>query len=452
MTTLKKYQEEGLEEIKRFKGRCLLAWDMGLGKTFTALSYAVQNKLFPLVVVCPKSLKLHWQKECWQHFKLKAEILNTNNTKALSSEVVIVNYDILQSWVPELIAIDPKCIVGDEIHRIKNIRAKQSKAFRRLCRQPDSILALSGTPMENNPIELFSILNILRPDKFPSLFAFGTKYTNARFDFGHWMFPGAKNLKHLNQVLRTTCMSRIAEEEVLEQLPPIRKFVVPLEIDNRKEYEAAEKDLIGWLKTKDLAKAEKAQRAECWTRFYYLKHLAAQLKLSNVKGWLDSFLVESDGKILVGTTHRDIIGNLHETYKGLSVVIDGSRTAVQRQIAEDCFRQKKGTRILFGQLKAAGVGLNFPEAHDVALVELPWTSAACDQFIARCRRITSVGSVRAYFLIAEDTIEADICKIIERKSKHLSVVLDGKTNKQRDLNIFQELQLAMERRKNGQPE
>jgi hypothetical protein len=415
--------------------------------TIQSLSFMYESKSFPAVVVCPKSLKLGWQRQAKQHMGMESRILSRTRPCRIQDlrdeRLLIINYDVLRPWLPVLKALSPKLIIGDEVHMIGSLRAQRTHAFRNLCKNVPHVLGLSGTPLTNRPFELFPILNILRPNDYPNPFAFGHAYCESRFKFGGWDFSGAKNLRELHRKLLMTVMLRRLKKDVLKDLPAKRRYVVPVEISNRKEYERAEKDLIGWLAETSQARASSARRAERFARFTYLKKLAADGKMNSVLDWIDSFLEESEGKLLIGCIHRDIIADIEHEYGKLTTVIHGGKSSKQRDEAEQLFKYDKKVRILTAQMKAAGVGLNLPEARGVLVTELPYAPATCLQFENRAHRLTSVNEVDVYYLVADNTIETRLCEILEHKCGILDQVLDGVAEQEDSLTIFDEMEKAL---------
>lgn len=451
---LLRYQLVGVKLLKRFKGIALLADEQGLGKTVQSLEYAYQGNHFPCIVVCPAVAKLHWKEEAYRHRRIKSSVCYSMSPPVTIEfeDIVIVNYDILFRWIPLLVALKPKLIILDEVHGIANHNSQRTKAVRKLCSNVKRVIALSGTPLVNRPFELWPTLNILRPDKFPSRFSFGHRYCNAQYVFGRWEFRGATRLKELNRLLTETCMIRRTKEEVLSDLPKKRHHVLPLEIKRRKEYEKAETDLIAWLTEKfSIVRAVRAMRNERFVRFSYLKHLTAQLKVDSVVDWIKEFLKESDGKLLVGTVHKDILATIQESLKTLTkvVTIDGSRSEKQRREAERYFRQDPDTRVLVGNIKAAGVCLNLPEAKAVLLAELPFTPGAVQQFIDRAHRLTTTHEVDVYFAVGTSTLDEKLCRILDSKMGILNQVLDGVSSREGSLPTLDELHKEMVENEKG---
>ena len=436
-----------MDMIHAFDDRALLGDEMGLGKTLTAITAAVEIQAFPTLVVCPAPLKRMWAEQIKEHLGMGSRILSSRtptSTKTLSQEkFLIINYDILGSWLDTLQRAKTKLIIADEVHYAGNLNSQRCRNFMALCENKKKIIAISGTPLVNRPFELFPILHILLPDRFPSPFVFGHTYCNARREFGSWKFDGARNLSALHKKLKKLCLIRRTSHDVRNELPPLMRSVVALDIEKVKEYERAEKDFISWLAETDLRAAMRAAKAERYTRFTGLKRLAARLKHRAVLGWLDSYLEESEGKIIVGFIHRDLIAETAKRYKDVCTVIHGGKTPKQREEAENKFRKDSKCRMLVGQVKAMGVGLNLPEATDVALAELPWNPGTCLQLEGRARRITTTHPVNAWYLIGHGTVEERVCDIIQSKQSNLDMVLDGKKGTEDSIDIFDQLQKEM---------
>src|ERR1035438_2631037 len=166
MTALMPFQAEDQKTLHSWNGRCLLASQMGTGKTLIALKYIQECNKRPAIIVCPAAVKLHWQREAMQHCGLKSTVLHGTSTRYLEGEdIIILNYDILRNWLPRLRRLQPQIIIGDEIHYVSSAKAKRTRAFQTLCSGVEHVLGLSGTPLTNRPIEMFTILNILADRK-----------------------------------------------------------------------------------------------------------------------------------------------------------------------------------------------------------------------------------------------------------------------------------------------
>ena len=420
------FQAQCLSKIDSFHGRVLLSLEMGLGKTLVSLWWLKQNldERTPAIIVCPASVKFNWQREA-ARLGVNVEVLETRRSRTPRLPVVVINYDILPYWTEQLQAFKARCIIIDECQFIKEPTSKRSRAVRLLAQQCRYILGLSGTPLLNRPIELFPILNLVRPDQFAKRRVFAWRYCKPRWTPWGWDYSGADRLDELHERLLRLCMIRYRKEEVLTELPQKIRSVVPLPLSNPNEYMTAERDFIRWLREQDPSAAIRARRAEEIVRIGYLLRLCAQLKLPAVTKWIQDSLDTSDGKLVVFARHRMIVNELSKLFP--SVVIDGSTSTSMRQQVIDRFQSDSSIRVLIGNIYAAGVGINLTAANRVVFVEMAWRPSDHIQAEDRCHRIGACKTVWCYYLVAKDTIEERLCRIIQRKQGLVNEVLDGTT-------------------------
>jgi len=447
MTKLYPYQRKAVLQIQKFKGRALLADEMGLGKTLEALWWVKRSpKKRPVIVICPASLKWVWEAEAMKHIKVRGIILNgqTPSKKMISNRqhLFIINYEILQYWLDWLQKLNPQVLIIDECHYIKNRRTIRTKSIQKLAKKIPHIITISGTPLTNRPSELFTTLNLICPKEFPSFWPYAHRYCKAQLRPWGWEFKGASNIRELHRKLKRLMMIRNLKKDVLKDLPDKIRSVIPLEIKNQKEYQEAENDFIKWLTKKSTSKAEKAKHAEKLVQLGYLKRLAAELKMKQVLEWIDDFLEQSSGKLVVYSIHKKIIKQLHDKYKNISVVVDGSVSNKKRKIAIRSFQQNKKFRLFIGNIQAAGVGITLTAASTLLFAELDWVPGNMRQAEDRIHRIGQKNTAMIYYLVAKNTIEEKLCEIIQKKQRVLSQVLDGsiKTNR---LDVYQALENSL---------
>lgn len=421
------YQQEGIRFIESHQGRCLIGDEMGLGKTAQALSWlALHPEKTPVIIVTPASLKLNWEKEAQIWMKNPAvQILSGTKPKTPTGKYLIINYDILPQWLPVLKEIKAKVLVTDECHYFKNRTAKRTKAVKELGKFIPHVICLSGTPILNRPVEIFNALNLIAPNQFPNFMKFAFRYCGARHTQFGWDFSGATNTKELHEMLTSTLMIRRRKDDVLKELPEKLYSFVPLELGNKRVYEAAEADFLSFVReTQGMVAAAKASNAAALTQIEGLKQLAVQGKLEQAVSWIRDHL-EINGKLVVFATHKMTIDRLMEEFREVAVKIDGSTPVGSRQEVVDQFQNNEHIRLFVGNIKAAGVGITLTAARDVAFLELPWTPGELSQATDRCHRIGQRNNVTAYYLLAVGTIEEKIAKLLDKKQQVLNTVLDG---------------------------
>ena len=443
-TSLFPYQQEGVALLSAFQGRALLADEMGLGKTIQALTWAVQNKTYPIVVVCPAGLKLNWEREALKHLNLRAHVLEGRRVPRRrigpQAKLLIVNYDILGNWIQFLRDMEPGIAIIDECHYIKSRKAKRTRHVRKLCDGIRHLIALSGTPLTNRPAELWAILNLIRPDLYGSFPKFAWRYCKPQLKPWGFVYQGATHLPELHESLKQSCMIRRLKRDVLKDLPDKARHLVLLPLSNQKEYQHAVTDFLGWLrKNKTGRQVRRAKRAEALAKMGYLKRLAGELKLPATMEWIDNFLNDTNEKLIVFGLHRAVLQPMRERYRNISVLINGATPKHKRQLAVDEFQHNKRTRLFLGNIQAAGVGHTLTAASTVAFAEFTWTPGEHIQAEDRAHRIGQHKKVSCYYLASCGTIEEKLCQILQEKQGILDATLDGRDPQQTDLDIFNQL-------------
>ena len=407
--------------------RTFIADEQGLGKTVQALATIEWDDAFPAVVVCPASMKLVWEREA-QHWLPNRRVAvlggRTDSTwteETADAEIVVLNYDILDWHADRLVELQPRALILDESHYVKNARAARTKAALELASKlPEGALrlALTGTPILNRAEELVSQLRVLgRLRDFGS----GARLTR------RFRSAGSDDRLHWN--LRAHCYVRRTKEQVLPQLPAKRHDTVPVLLSNEHEYRLAERDVIAWLQTLPLdlrtidAKVAAALRAEQLVRLNNLRQLAARGKLPTALAWVGDFL-ESGEPLVVFAEHVATQKAVLERFPHALHIL-GSDSSEARQRAVDGFQEENGPQLIVCSLKAASQGITLTRASNVAFLELDWTPARHDQAEDRLHRIGQDSAVTAWYLLAPDTIDETMAELLERKRSLIDAVTDG---------------------------
>ncbi len=436
---LKPFQRAGVAYLLE-RRRAFLADEQGLGKTIEALAALQADNAYPAVVVCPANLKLNWLREtrAWLPGR-SVELLSGRGggyspplpdgagpapAAGLPADITIVNYEILGSRLPELLAGAPRAVVIDEAHLCKNPGAKRTQAVQRLAAampREALVLALTGTPVVNRPAELVAQLRILgRLQDFGSGVQFGAR------------FKGPDAHQRLHWHLRARCFARRLKCDVLPQLPAKTRSVVPIELDNEAEYRLAERDLVAWLRSQPLdlreldAKVAAALRAERLVRLNALKLLAARGKLAAALSWIHDFRCSGE-RLVVFARHREVQRAVVERFPQALHIL-GEDSPAERDRALQAFQAPDGTHngLIVCSLEVAGQGLTLTRASSVAFLELDWTPARHDQAEDRCHRIGQQDAVNAYYLLAAETVDETIASLLERKRAVIGAVTDGR--------------------------
>jgi SWI/SNF-related matrix-associated actin-dependent regulator of chromatin subfamily A-like protein 1 len=404
--------------------RVFLADEQGLGKTVEALATLEADGAYPAIVVCPASMKLGWEREAarWLPHR-SAAVVQGRGAVPAPADITILNYEVVAAHREQLGRRAPRAIVVDESHYCKNPRAKRTQAVRRLAGAVtgDGLrLALTGTPVLNHADELIAQLRMLdRLEDFGS---------GARFSR---QFRGRLSEERLHWHLRRRCFVRRLKSEVLPQLPAKRQVVVPIALTNEAEYRLAERDVIAWLRSQPLelsqlkAKIAATLRAQRLAQLGALQRLAARGKLAASLAWIDDFLASGE-PLVVFARHLEVQQAVMARFpSALHLLGEDSLAAREASIA--AFQAPDGHPLIVCATRVAAQGITLTRASNVAFLELEWTPAMHDQAEDRCHRIGQHDAVTAWYLLAAETIDETMARLIQSKRALVTAVTDGRT-------------------------
>jgi len=403
--------------------RTFLADEQGLGKTVEALATLEAADAFPAIVVCPASMKLVWQRETQKWLPHRSVTVVTGRGGTMErADITIINYEIAQARREALARMRPQALIADESHYCKNPQAKRTHAVRRLAESvPESglILALTGTPVMNHADELIPQLRLIGRLKD---FVSGASFSR--------QFEGELSEERLHWHLRRHCFVRRLKSEVLPQLPAKRQVVVPVALNNESEYRLAEDDVIAWLRAQPLdlkvldAKIAAALRAERLAQLTTLQRLAARGKLAAALTWIHDFLASGEA-LVVFARHVEVQQAVVEHFPhALHLLGADSPTAREKSIAD--FQDPDGPALIVCATRVAAQGITLTRASNVCFLELEWTPAIHDQAEDRCHRIGQRDAVTAWYLLAAETIDETMARLIQRKREVVDAITDGR--------------------------
>lgn len=385
----------------------LLADECGLGKTITAIEIAKRrmNELEgPTLIIAPLRTREQWRQElAGQDPDRKCYILDTSHLEVRSNAYHITHYEAIRTLANLFDPIIWTTIIVDEAHRIKNRKALCTKAIKQLSARRR--IALTGTPLEKTPADLWSLLNWLYPGYFNSYWRFHDRYVQTEPIFrGGAMYRkdvGGKNLDELMNEIKYFMLQR-TKKEVAPQLPEKIETVVPLRMSNEQlelyDTIATSSDIevaIGQsvsplIITNVMSQIIKLQQVASWPG-RLLDVPVPSCKLD----WLDDFLDDNpEEPVVVFTVFRETAIGLAERYQDATLLIGGS----DWQNAEDFLQKRK--RILIGTIATMSEGLNLQRARTAVFFDLHWSSIKMRQAIDRVHRIDIKEPKQIIYLIA----------------------------------------------------
>ncbi|MDR3283082.1 MAG: DEAD/DEAH box helicase [Candidatus Methanoplasma sp.] len=430
---LRPYQADGFRWMARLSawgaGACL-ADDMGLGKTVQAICMLLRDsRSGPGLVVSPVSVIPNWIGEVRKFAPgLNPVTLPVDGRKgAISSlragDVLITSYGLLQSEEKLLASREWAVAVLDEAHSIKNYATKTSKAAMSI--RASFKLILTGTPVQNNLSEAWSLFNFINPGMLGSLSGFSDRFISG----------GEEGRRHLKKLIAPFILRR-TKSSVLDELPSKTEIVKKIRLTDEEAafYEAVRQQAVERLDDCDdasgsmrvLAEITRLRQASCNPR---LVDPGSDIQSSKMSAFMDIV------RELAGNGHRSLVFSQFVTHLSLAraeldaekidyLYLDGSTPTSERGRLVDRFQSGEAVLFLIS-LKAGGLGLNLTGADFVIHLDPWWNPAVEDQASDRAYRIGQTRPVTVYRLVGENTIEEKIIRLHSTKRDLADSLLEG---------------------------
>lgn len=438
------YQMEGIQ-FATFRKAAIIADEMGLGKTLQAIGIALNKKKFfgfeKTLVICPASLKEQWKREIERFTQEKAQIIEgfpderARLYKESDAFFLLVNYETVLRDQRVINKAGFDFLILDEAQRVKNFATKTAAAVGSL--QKKHTLVITGTPIENRLIDIFSIVNVIDTGFLGPLWEFSYQY--CLFDpFKHDKINGYYNLQLLKERLQPILLRR-EKRRVLDQLPNVRQINVPvaltpLQVDYHSSYARGVSIIVRkkFLTPFDLKRLQLLlanMRMVCDSTYLVDKESYDSPKLDELKYLLleQMDVKNTEQKIIIFSEWvimLKLIGRmLRESGIGF-VELTGSVPVKNRGALIARFEQDPNVKV-FLSTEAGGSGLNLQVADTLINFELPWNPAKKNQRIGRIDRIGQKNKhLTIINLISKGSIEERIAAGLQVKQNLFDGVLD----------------------------
>ena len=430
--TLRDYQKYGYKWLKYLTdnnlGACL-ADDMGLGKTLQAialLSNLHEEKKKKSMVIMPKSLIYNWENEIKKFApKLKVGVyygINRDFSSLKKVDVILTTYGTIRNDIENLLEHKFDLLILDESQNIKNINSQTTKAV--LLLNAKKRVALSGTPIENNLLELYSLFRFLNPEMFGSV----QRFTNS-YILPIQKYSDTSTIEELKKKIYPFLLRRV-KKEVLEDLPDkIEKLVyVDMNDEHRRFYEERRKYYYSLLEKNTLSQGN-------FDKFFVLqainelRHIVSSPELETKKiisskkeVLIENVIeaIENNHKVLVFVNYLSSIESICDSLKENKIkYLKMTGQTKDRQNLVDKFQNDSRYKVFVMTLKTGGVGLNLVSADTIFIYDPWWNTTVENQAIDRAYRLGQDKTVFAYKMIMRNTIEEKILKLQEIKNKLL---------------------------------
>jgi SNF2 family DNA or RNA helicase len=424
------HQKEAIEKLVRNK-KFILADDMGLGKTTSTIISALETKVEKVLIICPASLKINWQREI-ANYSDRSVYIAEGKKFSTESDFVIINYDILKNFHDpknnensEILKANFGLVIMDEAHMISNPQAQRTKIVNDLITKVERVWLLTGTPMTSRPMNYFNLLKMVESPVAANWMAYAKRYCNGyQFSVGNrkvWNVTGASNLEELRDRTQTHILRRL-KEDVLD-LPD--KIITPVYLRLKsKDYEGLMGEYYDWY---DKNQDESSSLTIQFGKLMKVRKVIAEEKVKSTIELAEN-IIEQGKKVIIFTNFTDTLRTIYDHFGKSAVYLDGSCSKPHRQKAVDDFQENDKIKVFVGNLKAAGVGITLTAAEAVIMNDLSFVPAEHAQAEDRSHRIGQKNSTSVYYPLFENTIEGAIYDILTRKKKIISTVMGDDLN------------------------
>ena len=447
------YQKEGIDELLSFD-KYLLLYDMGMGKGLTTIAVALKRKELGqikhcLVISGINGMKYTWKNEVEQHTtssvkvigsrknkkgtwvsgstKDKLDDLNSFNEFFLVTNVESLRNKEIRDKLKDLMKKNViEMIIFDELQSVKSSSSQQGKALLLLSKYVKYFYGLTGTPLMNSPLDLYVPLKLVDKEK-SNLYGFSHRYANYG-GFGGYEIVSYKNLSELQQKLDSVSL-RKKKSDVLN-LPPkiyIDEYV-ELGKKQRKIYDDVLKMIMENIDEISLSPDPLGQMIRLRQATADTSILSSTIhesaKIDRLKEIVKEIVDNGDSCLIFSswTTVTDILERELQEYK--MAVITGKVKDRERQKKK--FMEDDSCHVLIGTVAAMGTGLTLTKATTVIFMDEPYTRAAKEQAEDRAHRIGTTSSINIITLMAKDTIDEYIHKLVMKKGVMSDSIVDAK--------------------------
>jgi SWI/SNF-related matrix-associated actin-dependent regulator 1 of chromatin subfamily A len=419
------HQKEAIEKLVGSR-RFILADDMGLGKTTATIIAALECGVKKILIICPASLKINWQREI-ENYTDRSVFICEGKKFPTDQEFVIINYDILKNFY------DPKVkekslienygfdlVIMDEAHMVSNPQAQRTKIINSFVKQIKRVWLLTGTPMTNRPMNYYNLLNIIESPTAQNWMAYAIRYCQGyQFMAGKrkiWNVQGASNLEELRDRTSKQMLRRL-KDDVLD-LP--EKIISPIYLNLKsKDYEEMMGEYYDWF---DKKSEESTSLTIQFSKLMKVRKIIANEKVKHTIEIVEN-IIEQGKKVIIFTNFTETLQLIHNHFGKQSVYLDGSCSKPKRQHAIDEFQDNDKIKVFVGNLKAAGVGITLTAAEVVIMNDLSFVPAEHAQAEDRAYRYGQKNNVLVYYPLFENTIEGAIYNILNHKKKIINTVM-----------------------------
>ena len=439
---LYKHQEDGIKFLLS-RNACILADDMGLGKSIQSIIAALESNAKNILIVSPSSAKINWEREI-NTFCNDTTIID--GKKWSQARFTIINYDILKNFHTlydskktkdkdlvinrELANANFDLCIIDEAHYLKNNDSIRGKIMVELSTKFNipKIWLLTGTPVANRPMDFFNLLKIIKSPIADNWKHYAVRYCDGKKFFRTlkngqkrqiWLTDGASNLEELAVKTKNILLRRL-KSDVLD-MPD--KVITPMHhrLTNKSlvQYEMLWED---YLEKRIVEGKKNGNLQKDLVELILLRQFIAMEAIPHTIEMVEN-AIEMGRKVIIFTSFTEELEILAAHFGKIAVKHNGPMTNNQKQKSVDAFQNNSKIKVFIGNIKSAGVAITLTEATVVIFNSFDWVSGNNEQAEDRAFRIGQKNDVNIYYQLFDDTISTRMWETLKYKKEVISTII-----------------------------
>jgi SWI/SNF-related matrix-associated actin-dependent regulator 1 of chromatin subfamily A len=438
------HQEEGIKFLLSRNG-CILADDMGLGKSIQSIIAALESGAKKILVVAPSSAKINWEREINVFCNDTAII---EGKKWNDAKLTIINFDILKNVhtlhdgkppkkdEPEIVLNRDLANAGfdlaiiDEAHYLKNNESIRGKIMVELAVKHNiqKVWLLTGTPVANRPMDFFNLLKIIKSPIAQNWKHYAVRYCDGKKFFKTlkngqkrqiWITDGASNLDELAYKTKNIILRRL-KTEVLDM--PDKVITPTYHRLTTKEWVQYEQLWDDYLQKRVSEGKRNGNLQKDLVELILLRQFIAAVSIPHTIEMVEN-AIEMGRKVIIFTSFTEELQILQNHFGKLAVAHNGPMTANQKQKSVDAFQNNPKVKVFIGNIKSAGVAITLTEATVVVFNSFDWVSGNNEQAEDRAYRIGQKNDVNVYYQLFDDTISIRMWETLKQKKQIINTIL-----------------------------
>jgi SWI/SNF-related matrix-associated actin-dependent regulator 1 of chromatin subfamily A len=439
---------------------------MGLGKSIQSIIAALESGAKKILVVCPSSAKINWEREINVFCKDTTII---EGKKWSEAKFTIINFDILKNFhtlvetrrqlTPEEMSLINRDLANanfdlaiiDEAHYLKNNDSIRGKIMVELAVKHNisKVWLLTGTPVANRPMDFFNLLKIIKSPIAENWKHFAVRYCDGKTFFKTlkngqkrqiWITDGASNLDELASKTKNIILRRL-KTDVLD-MPD--KVITPMyHLLDKKEWAQYENLWEEYLLKRTTEGKRNGNLQKDLVELILLRQFIAAVAIPHTIEMVEN-AIDMGRKVIIFTSFTEELEILANHFGKLAVIHNGPMSTTQKQKSVDAFQKNSKVKVFIGNIKSAGVAITLTEATVVVFNSFSWTPGDNEQAEDRSFRIGQKNDVNVYYQLFDDTISIRMWNMLNNKKDVISAIIGDKKMTDEEITVAMTEQLINE--------